>query len=644
MGKIVAVLAFLSQSPHQRYSMTRIVVVLAFPFLLLICAVPQDAQDCRPEELGLPTTDISAFGSEETCPRVNGHNCYSNVEWTDSEDAFARTSDAGQSGKVRLVGKQLFCWERQGSQSEDGSTGGRDYFDCMDSMEEDCDHKDKVEICFRDDIDAAQAMCRHFRKGDAYSSKAYTAPVTSGRKKGRILKRRQRDGRRTELAYLKCNAHPNDLNDCTLEYLPKKDKQCEQMEALCYFSSCWQAKNTMRARTSSTKKTYRYGQMCKYDINEANARHCARGCFNCPQEAQANGVNRWDGETCFKTLGNTHEAVLFWEPHFRTLDGKHFDFQGQCSYYLMKHGDFSVVAKFSVCGKKNVTCTSEITATTGNTVIRLGQNNDFSITYRRRRITPTKPFHNDDINYYLASSEYDALDLWDGFKILWDRKAEYRVVIPPWNNVQMEGLLGNLDGDKENDMMTPNRKSENDPVKFGDSWLVPGSCPPGVSPHAPQNPTLTRSEKESADRDGCKYIWHHFQNCSSNEARVEKVAQYNNCLMDVATCDLGKRDLNTCLCPSLEFLASYCQKKGEGVGDWRAKMPEPLCKPKCDWEKKREVFRLDADPCSQTCDAIKYIKEKKFECVKMEIEGCNCKEGEARNADGVCIAIDKCPQ
>ena len=125
-------------------------------------------------------------------------------------------------------------------------------------------------------------------------------------------------------------------------------------------------------------------------------------------------------------------------------------------------------------------------------------------------------------------------------------------------------------------------------------------------------------------------------------ALEEKEAQYNNCLLDVATCDLDTRDLSTCLCSSFEMLADFCEKNEEGVGDWRAKMPDPLCKPKCNWGAG-EVYRLDADPCTQTCDAIKFVKENRFVCISMKMAGCNCEEGKARNADGECIDKHLCP-
>jgi len=132
-----------------------------------------------------------------------------------------------------------------------------------------------------------------------------------------------------------------------------------------------------------------------------------------------------------------------------------------------------------------------------------------------------------------------------------------------------------------------------------------------------------------------------FQACNSNNASLEKRAEYENCLMDVATC-FDSRDLSECLCPTFEFLADYCERIGESVGNWRSRMPNGLCQLPCD-SSKGEVFRMDANPCTQTCDAIKYIRDNVFECIEMKVEGCNCQDGYARDAGGKCIPISSCP-
>jgi len=615
--------------------------------LLQVCQVLSSCSrknDTLSSPSSLQRVEVYELCEEGICEQqsISDDICHCRVTFEDHESEPVSNSD----NKVRAVIVNKKCWEKE-------DYGESSYYeDCTERQSEigdPCRLEERIEICHSDDIDAAQAMCRHFNKGDAFAAKA-----SSSRRR---LQASDSPTTRVRLATLVCPQYPNSLRSCKLNFLDE-GSQCTQMIAQCWFSPCWQPefviKATVSARnldrgdtriTGAVPGQVRYGQKCR--LNETgNGGVCGRHCFRCPSNWA--GDDR-DGVNCFGEPGNAIMDLIF-EPHFRTLDGKHFDFQGQCSYYLLKNPHFSIVASFRECGKKKVTCAHEITIKVGKTELKLGQKGDFVLTYRGRTMqNARKPYHNDDLHYYLASSEFDAVDVWNGVKILWDRKSEYKAVIPNWNiNMLTRGMIGNYNNDSTDDMMMPNGQLSTDPVEFGNSWIVPGSCLPGVSPIAPPNPILTRGERRVAHRQGCKYMNPNgnFRSLSSDPFKActdtkEKLAEYENCLMDVATC-WGSRNISECLCPTFEFLADHCEKINQTVGDWRSKMPSHLCQLNCD-KSKGEVFRMDANPCTQTCDVIKFVEKKVFDCIEMKVEGCNCEEGYTRDAQGMCIPISSCP-
>lgn len=63
------------------------------------------------------------------------------------------------------------------------------------------------------------------------------------------------------------------------------------------------------------------------------------------------------------------------DPHYRTFDGKRYNFMGRCDYVLAKDVDnkFLIIQDNKPCGKRRATCTNAITVKLQNLTIYLSR-------------------------------------------------------------------------------------------------------------------------------------------------------------------------------------------------------------------------------------------------------------------------------
>ena len=479
---------------------------------------------------------------------------------------------------------------------------------------------------FKADLDEAQALCMVNNAGDALGNDNHQV-ITDGHliEDCRPECRRPENRRKPECRRclksgdramkLKCSVNPKGLEDCDVEQLPK-GTQCYELKVDCYKNFCWRQDNTVKVSDG-------YGQRC------IPGGGCSENCYRC-------SLGSWDASNCWgrETRVVPRDALVIWEPHFVTFDGTHFDFQGQCSYTLIKAAFTEVIGKYEICGKQDVTCLESLTINTGTEQkisLKLGPKRKYELRINGTLQVIQKPYCNDFLCFYDASSSHDAVDLLVGIKILWDRKADARYTVSPLNKNHLSGLMGNFNGNKSDDFMKPDGTLAQTPEEFGESWMVEGSCAPGVagSGHAP---VITRGERIKAEKH-CKVIkGEAFAKCNHTETKKNA---YNDCIMDVATC--SQTDLSTCLCPSIRELADDCDNAGIMIEGWEEHMPECMPK-KC---PEGQIFQACANPCEVSC---KVKNHAHVPCIHTCVEGCNCPPGQSKDENGKCILTTDCPK
>lgn len=470
-----------------------------------------------------------------------------------------------------------------------------------------------VKVCHRrgdSNIHVAQAICREYDSGDAFAFSVGSMvhpQVTS----------LPDSPWKTEISLFvfKCGKYFHNASEC---YMVPSTEPCRQLRVSCWKSHCDNKDNSVFAPSYydtnvGRRKSNRYGQIC-----HQNGEKCTTQCFRCKDD--------WNGHHCMSPNSDAAPDVK-WEPHFMTMDGKHFDFQGKCSYILLKKAELKVIGKYAVCGKFGVTCLQSLIIETPHTILELGPRKQFFIVGEDDRITTHKPFCNHELCFYEASDLHDAVDLFDQVKIFWDRKAEASFVLDPINMGMVSGLLGNYNGNPDDDFTKPDGTLAKDAVEFGNSWMVEGSCDKTTEKGSGADPKIPKSAREGAEKI-CKILMSEvFSSCN-----VSKTTVFNNCILDVATCN--QANISDCLCPSFEEYVEECEQANQDIKAWRNHVPQ--CRDAC---PPGQEFQSCGNPCESTCEKMKMDR---VPCIKACIEGCNCPKGQTKDKDNKCISIASC--
>lgn len=471
----------------------------------------------------------------------------------------------------------------------------------------------RLEFCYtHNDLHAGQAICEYYGAGDVsyvYSSsnRAYRKNAGNG-------------ALNVQLAELVCPPSQRGISNCKVNILERSS--CSRMRVRCKkHPSCWKPNNFVYSRKYNT-----YGQICQYTGSRSSS--CHGQCFRC-RAYQNHYSHKYHGHGCMSAFSQTYGQEI-WEPHFRSFDGRHFDFQGQCSYYQVKLDGATIVGTYDVCGQQEVTCLKVLDIEIGKTALKLGQKKSFAIVVDGVQQNKAKPFCNEDLCFYEGSDLHDVVDMAVGIKVIWDRKSEANFVIDPENAGLLSGLFGDFDGNPDNDFRMPNGTQAEDEIEFGESWLVPGSCEKGRNASG-LNPVITAKARAEAEIVCAVLKSSTFAECNKTS---ERDVIFENCVTDIATCS-PSNNRSVCLCPSLEEYVETCAADGQIIPAWRDRVAE--CRDKC---PAGQTFQTCGDSCTSSC---KKIAATQVKCLKTCVEGCNCPEGMTKDNRGKCISIANCP-
>ncbi|KAI5934971.1 Mucin-2 [Manis javanica] len=362
------------------------------------------------------------------------------------------------------------------------------------------------------------------------------------------------------------------------------------------------------------KELYSPGHTIKVDCNTCT---CRRGRWVCTQ-AVCHG-----------------SCSIHGNGHYITFDGKHYDFDGHCSYVAVQDycgqnaslGSFSIITENVPCGTTGVTCSKAIKIFIGRTELKLED---------RHRVVIQR-----DVGHHVAYTtrevgQYLVVEASIGIIVIWDKRTTVFIKLAPSYKGTVCGLCGNFDSRSSNDFTTRDHMVVESELDFGNSWKEAPTCPDVSS--TPE-PCLRRPHRRAWAEKQCSLIKSPvFGSCHS---KVDPKPFYEACVHDSCSCDSGG-DCE-CFCSAVATYAQECTKEAACVY-WRT--PD-LCPIFCDYYNPPNECEWHYEPCGnrsfETCRTLSGIHSN---ISVSHLEGCypRCpKDKPIYDEDSKkCIPADQC--
>ncbi|NXW35735.1 ZAN protein, partial [Phaetusa simplex] len=261
---------------------------------------------------------------------------------------------------------------------------------------------------------------------------------------------------------------------------------------------------------------------------------------------------------------NPSTCHIFGDPHYITFDGRLYHFQGDCNYTAVEtctnsSERFSVTTRNEHRGNPNWTALNSVAVTLKNLHIVLKKNKD---TY----VNGVQVYLPMDLNHgarVAMKGHYVVIDTSLGIQVKFDGDQELFILVDESLKGQLCGLCGTFNDNQLDDFLKPDKVLEQDPNKFGDSWLVKDdnrTCNP-VSVVPPTCDTAKEKEYEEL----CKIILKNsgpFQVCHWH---IPPQLYFESCVYDLCATE-GNSDQ---FCKILEAYAAACELGGVNLGEWR---------------------------------------------------------------------------
>ncbi|XP_070069456.1 hemocytin-like [Drosophila takahashii] len=357
---------------------------------------------------------------------------------------------------------------------------------------------------------------------------------------------------------------------------------------------------------------------------ECNTCTCHAGKWQCSQEK------------CNK------RCTAFGDSHYRTFDGRRYDFQGRCSYYLLKTSTRSVEGENIACSgaldevvepsATGPSCTRSVTIRFalkegGPTVIKLSQKLQ---SFVNGEVVSQLPLQlgNGEVLLRLASHHTITVTFADGLVIWWNGDSTVHIDAPYSYYDNTAGLCGTFNDNTKDDFLTPDGDFEHTALAFGRKWRTKELCTDPEPPPVIATPCLGNPAQRAAAEELCSALQSDtFKPC---HWAVDPSGHYEDCVADI--CAGNRINSSRVLCELLSDYADLCVRNGIRTS-WRQTIKQ--CSIKC-------PVNQEYDECGDSCALSCFDLEQRDQCRRQCVEGCRCPKGHFLDEQQECVPQKAC--
>ncbi|XP_055956933.1 uncharacterized protein LOC126821996 [Patella vulgata] len=378
---------------------------------------------------------------------------------------------------------------------------------------------------------------------------------------------------------------------------------------------------------------------CSLPRNQENCRNKNMRCMNRANGGYScvNPCKRLD-KVCFDYCEKAALCKSSGDPHYTTLDGKKYNFQGDCSYTLIQlrpgiqgQEAFSVrVNNYKKKPSAKVSYTDWVELDYMGHKYRIGRKKKIYVDNEETLC----PFENDHVK---ISSCGDRITISTdfGLELSTDGRKSFYVEASYKLQNKVEGLCGNFDGNPENDLQMVGAHAYNKKLtpaeNFANSFAADDhEC---RLPDTDTEPKCSKDDErriKEDQKDGCGLL-----KKSSNSVFI-KAANGNRALLKML-----KEKLNSCvydLCLSENTRCDYYQAAadelssiGSGVPNWRK---ETNCKLECNGD----LVPVSNPPLKEATCMEPIINSNDKEVGEV----CRCPGDKIKSIDDKCVDVSEC--